>query len=210
MNAQEKTAQEERTKEDARLGEAAVQAFVSYFPEPARKAALARNIKEMVPHVWQSENAMRGVLEAMEGAKAAHELGFANQVKHQLLKAEDRFLFDVSNKAIVLARKCGCELKPLAKLGKEPGRQFEIRGVPIRGRNVRWRFVEIESYESPIPTHVLKNARAIRAIGIEWDRVFVAEPIIEIPAVRVSVGVGNDPILAASRGRWLWEIGRWQ
>lgn len=207
METREKTDEEKRKEE--RLSESALQTLGAYFPDPAVKARLGGNFKEMIFHDWASPNARAGVMEAMEGAKTAHELGFGKQVKHQLLKAEDRFLFDVSNKAVALARRAGCDLRPLAKLSKEPGKSFEIRGLPIRGRNVRWRFVDIESYENPIPTDVLLNAKTLRNVGVEWDRVFVAEPVIEVPVYFASSVAGNDPLLAASRGRWLWEIGRW-
>jgi len=207
MDTKERTDEETRTGE--RLGEAAMQTFSPYLPEAAEKARVGSNVSRMVNHEWLSKSAKRGTLEAVMAAKAAHELGFKNQVKHHLLKAEDRFLFDVSNKAVILAGEHGCDLRPLAKLGKIPEKRFEIRGVPIHGRNVRWRFVDIESYEGAIPGEILMNAKAIKELGIEWDRVFVAEPIIEIPVVRTAARVDNDPILAASRGRYLWEIGRW-
>ncbi len=185
--------------------EEAIQAFSSCVLEPARRERLARSLKEMTEYRWLIKKEREGVREALEGARAAHELGFRNQVKHHILEVEDRFFFDLTNKAIVVANRAGLSLRPLAKLSKEPGSRFEIRGVPLRGLNVRWRFQSVEEYDRPIPARILKMARALLDAGFTWHGSFVGEPqVIQAPRT-----INPDPILAVSVGRWLLEVGRW-
>jgi len=128
MDTRERTYEERRAEE--RLGEAAMQTFSPYLPEAAEKARVGNNVSRMVNHDWLSPSAKRGTLEAVMAAKTAHELGFKNQVKHHLLKAEDRFLFDVSNKAVILAREHGCDNCLRDRNRAEPARRRERPARP--------------------------------------------------------------------------------
>ena len=211
MNYQEtnqrETSQRERLRDEEKekAHKEAIQVYAQYVPEPLIKARVARNFGEMREHRWLFPIERDGAIEAVEAAQAAHELGFRNQVKHHLLKTESHFIFDRANQSIIRARRAGLSLRPFAKLGEEPGKQFEIRGARMRGQDVRWRFSRIEDYEAPIPAQVLRNAKALRDAGFEWDHGYVGEPYV----IQVRRVVDWDPILVFVDGRLVLEVGRW-
>ena len=203
MNYQE-TSQRERLR-DEEEHESAIQVYSSYVLEPVLKARVVKNFRELSDHRWLLPYERDKAIEAVEAAQAAHELGFRNQVKHHLLKTESHFIFDRVNQAIIRAQRAGLSLRPFAKLGAEPGKQFEIRGARMRGQDVRWRFSRIEEYEGPVPAQVLRNAKALRDAGFEWDHGYVGEPYV----IQVRRVVDWDPILVFVDGRLVLEVGRW-
>ena len=194
----------ERQESEEKKNEAAIQIYSACLPDPVRRERMKQSLTQMPHYRWALARERDDAMEALEAAKDAHELGFRNQVKHHLMRAEDKFLFDESNKAVVLARRAGFDLKPLAKLSREPGRQFEIRGVPVRGQDVRWRFTGVEDYDHAVPARILKDARALRDVGFDWHNSYIGEPFV-VQVQRFAL----DPILAVALGRWLLEVGRW-
>ena len=204
MNALKPYEAEEREREADNANETAIQVYSACLPDPVRRERMKQSLAQLPHYCWALAKERDDAMEALEAAKDAHELGFRNQVKHHLMRAEDKFLFDASNKAVVLARRAGFDLKPLAKLSREPGRQFEIRGIPVRGQDVRWRFTGVEDFDHPVPARILKDARALRGVGFEWHNSYIGEPFV----VQVR-RIASDPILAVALGRWLLEVGRW-
>lgn len=192
------------TAEVEQENEPAIQVYSAYLPDPARRERMRQSLAQMPRYRWSLSNERDAALDELDAAKAAHELGLKKQARLHLVQAEDKFLFDVSNKAVVLARRAGFGLKPLAKLSKEPARQFEIRGARLRGQDVRWRFSGIEEYERAVPANILRNAKALHDAGFGWHDCFVGEPFVVVTRC-----IDPDPILALAVGRWLLEAGRW-
>lgn len=200
---------EETQDEVGRENERTVQVYSAYFPDPVKRERMRQNLGMMPYNAWALANERDAAMDELEAAKAAHELGLKKQVRLHLERAEDKFLFDASNKAVVLARRAGLGLKPLAKLSAEPGRRFEIRGARLQGQDVRWRFASIEEYERTVPAKILRDAKALRDAGFDWNDAYVGEPyVVEIRRVELPQKA-SDPILAVAVGRWLLEVGRW-
>lgn len=199
VNANE-TANEARQEEDER----AVQVYSAYLPDPVKRERMKETLAYLPRYRWMFAAERDGAIEEFEGAKAAHELGLKKQVRLHLERAEDKFFFDATNKAVAVARRAGFGLRPLAKLSKEPAKKFEIRGARLHGQDVRWRFSGIEEYESAVPARILRDAKKLRASGFEWEDCFVGEPFV-VATQRFD----PDPILAIAIGRWLLEVGRW-
>lgn len=205
LNAQ-KTEMEEPVEVD-RENERAIQVYSAYLPDPVRRERMKQSLAQLPRYRWSLANERNAALDELEAAKAAHELGLKKQARLHLEQAEDKFLFDASNKAVAVAKRAGLDLRPLAKLGKEPAGKFEIRGARMRGQDVRWRFSGIEEFERAVPARILRDAKALRDAGFAWQDCFVGEPYVVVRIV--APAALTDPVLAVAVGRWLLEVGRW-
>jgi len=193
----------------------ALERFVAKLPEPRERERRTQSLALIRDYNFALFPEREAANENLEAALDSLELGLPRQARHHLAMAEDRVFFDYSNKAIVITGRFGFRLSPLAKLGAEPGSSFQIQGPEHA-----WLFKRADEFERAIPASVLKNAKALKALGIGWHQLYVAEPFVPktpepsiepLPRIFPSYSPGprKDPILAISVGRWLLEVGRW-
>lgn len=169
------------------------------FPDQAVHSRVKNNLKIMADYEWELLKERNKALEHVKAMINALELGYCQQAQLHFFQAEDKMLFDYSNKAIRIAKNEGLKMKPLAKLDETPGQSFRIRS----SRN-NWEFKPIESYDKIVPADILKKANLIQKLGLRWQMCFIGEPHVS------SMRQIKDPILAISIGRWILEVDRWE
>lgn len=175
----------------------------SLFPEAVQRERVTGGLGNMAGHEWELPYEREEGRRDLMGMAAALALRSPNQAMLHFARAEDRFLYDYSNKAIRLAGERGLALKPFARLSRPPGGTFRIRGPEHE-----WLFRDLEAFAGTVPAEILWLAAGLKRMGLEWQRTLVGEPYVP-PAPRV-VRQDGDPVFCVMIGnRWLLEVARW-
>jgi hypothetical protein len=181
----------------------ALNGMARFFPEKDGGERAGRTLSAMKTYEWERPDEREKAMEHVKAMFYALRLGQGRQAWLQFQEAEDRMLFDYSNKAIKIAAGAGIKLKSLAKLEKPPGAAFRIRGP-----HHDWQFQELDGFGGLVPAGILKKAVVLKNLGLEWHHDYIGEPR---PRPEIVVrSVYRDPILAISLGRWILEVGRWE
>ncbi|MEE9389647.1 MAG: hypothetical protein V3U91_00230 [Candidatus Aminicenantaceae bacterium] len=174
------------------------------FPDVQVQNRVKKNLRIIADYDWVLPVEREKAKEEIEAMLCALDLGHPGQASLQFRQVEDRMFFDYSNKGIRIVNSSGLQLKPLAKLSREPSANFIIRGPKHS-----WRFIPLDSYDKPVPAKVLKMAHEIQSLGFRWNESYIGEPHVPPAPTYTPAYRDIDPIFAVSIGRWILEVARW-